>query len=155
MLQVAIMAMSIASAGSTQEPLIAQFERWERRLRARIAELHVVPEYAAKDSPCDVSVKFAVGQDGRPADPAIRETSCQSYYDRAALRLVRQLGQIGAVPSVDGSEHSVVLNLSYGVAPTAASDRQLNDSLEKERSHYADRNLTIVTAPLRTASAGR
>lgn len=155
MLHVAIMAMSLANAGSTSESVGAQYERWELRLRSRIAELHVVPEYAAKDAACDVSVSFAVGTDGRPTAPAIRETACPSYYDRAALRLVRHLGRIGAVPSADGNEHAVVLKLSYGVAPTAAADRQLTDSLEEERRHYASRNLRIVTTSLRTASAGR
>ena len=155
MLQIAIIAMSLANAESTPEPVGAQFERWEKRLRARIAELHVVPEYAAKDAACDVSVSFAVGADGRPTNPEIRETTCQSYYGRAALRLVRQLGRIGAVPSADDNEHAVVLKLSYGVAPTAAADRQLSDALDKERRHYASRNLKIVTTTLRTASVGR
>ena len=155
MLQVAIMAMSLANAGPTPESVGARFESWEQRIRSRIAELHVVPEYAAKDDACDVSISFAIGKDGRPTAPTIRETSCPSYYDRAALRLVRHLGRVGAVPSADGNDHAVVLKLSYGVPPTAAADRQLNESLEKERSHYADRNLRIVTTPLRTASAGR
>ena len=155
MLQGVIVAMSLVNAGSAPEPVAIQFDRWETRLRARIAELHVVPDFAAKDAACDVTVGFAIGANGRPVNPTIRETTCPSYYDRAALRLVRLLGRIGAVPSADGYEHSVVLKLSYGVAPTLAADRQLTDSLEEERRHHASRNLRIVTTPLRTASAGR
>ena len=155
MLQVAIVAMSLVNAGAAPEPVATQFDRWETRLRARIAELHVVPDYAARDAACDVSVGFAIGTNGRPTNLTIRETTCQYDYDRAALRLVRQLGRIGAVPSADGNEHSVVLKLSYGVAPTLAADRQLTDYLEVERRHYASRNLRIVTTPLRTANAGR
>jgi len=122
-----------------------QFERWERRLRARIIELHVVPAAAKIDPPCDVVISFAIGRNRRPADAAIRNSSCKPFYDRAALRVVSQLGRVGRVPSMIGKDHRVLLKLSYGQAPTAVADRGLVEGLAAERQLHSRRNLEIVS----------
>lgn len=154
MFQIAMLSASLVNASPLPEAIGPQFDRWERRLRARIAELNVVPAFTANDPACDVTIGFTIGADGRPVNATIRESSCKPYYERAARRLVRQLGQVGAVPSADGGDHPVALKLSYGVAPTVAADRQLTQSLEAERQTYADRNMRIVTT-LRTAGIAR
>lgn len=153
MIQFAMLSMSLASAHPATTDVQRQFDRWERRLRARVAELHVVPVDAARDPACDVTIGFAIGADGRPTNATIRKSTCKAFYERATRRLVRQLGTIGRIPSVNGTDHFVELRLSYGVAPTAEADRQLSESLEAERRAYASRNLRIVTTLLRTASA--
>lgn len=153
MLQVAMLSLSLLNAGPAPEDIGPQFDRWERRLRARVAELNLVPATTAKDPACNVTIGFTIGADGRPTNPTIRDSSCAPYYDRAARRLVRQLGQLGAVPSANG-DHAVVLKLSYGVAPTVAADRQLTKALNAERRAFADRNKRIVTT-VRTANFNR
>ena len=154
MFQVAMLSLSLASAIPLPEVVGSQFDRWERRLRARVAELNVVPAFAANDPACDVSIGFEIGIDGRPKNAIIRESSCTQYYERAAYRLVRQLGKIGAVPTATHRDHSVVLKLSYGVAPTVDADRELTQSLVAERQAFAARNLRIVSA-LRPAAVSR
>ena len=153
MFQVAMLSMSLVHASALPADVGPQFERWERRLRSKVAELNVVPAFAANDPACDVTIAFTIGPDGRPAYPAIRDSSCAPYYDRAARRLVRQLGRIGAVPTATGANHPVVLKLSYGVAPTFEADRQLTNSLDADRMAYAKRNMRVVTA-LRTTVTG-
>jgi len=122
-----------------------QYERWERRLRARIADLHVVPVSAKAEPACDVIIRFAVGRNERASDAAIRSSSCRPFYNRAAFRLVRSLGRVGRVPSLSGNEHHVMLKLTYGIAPSAAADRSLTQALEAERQVHSRRNVEIVT----------
>lgn len=145
MFHLAMLSASLVNASPLPEDIGSQFDRWERRLRAKVAELNVVPAFTATDPACDVTIGFMIDANGRPTNATIRESSCQPYYDRAARRLVRQLGRVGPVPSVAGSNHPVVLKLSYGVAPTVAADRMLTQSLEAERQAYAERNMRIVT----------
>ena len=154
MFQVAMLSLSLVNSGSLPADVGTQFDRWERRLRSKVAARNLVPAFAANDPACHVMIGFTIGSDGRPADATIRESSCASYYDRAAHRLVRQLGRIGAVPTATGSDHPVVLKLSYGVAPTEDADRQLTKSLDADRQAYADRNMRIVTS-MRTAGINR
>jgi TonB family protein len=154
MFQLAMLSLSLVNASPQAQDLGPQFNRWERRLRAKVALLNVVSADAANDPACDVTIGFEIGDDGRPQNATIRESSCKPYYERAAHRLVRQLGRIGAVPSAIGVSHPVTLKLSYGVAPTAIADRQLTESLEAERRAYGDRNMRIVTAH-RTAEISR
>lgn len=154
MFQVAMLSLSLVNASPLPENVGAQFDRWERRLRAKVAELNVIPAFAANDPACDVTIGFSIGSDGRPANATIRESSCSPYYERTARRLVRQLGQVGPVPSATGSEHPVVLKLSYGEAPTAEADRKLTEALDAERQAYASRNLRVVTAQ-KTAGINR
>lgn len=154
MLQVAMLSWSLLNASPAPEDIGQQFDRWERRLRAKVAELNVVPASSANDPACDVTVGFKIGADGRPANATIRESSCSIYYERAARRLVRQLGQVGAVPSANGDNHAVVLKLSYGVAPIVAGDRELSESLNAERRAFAERNKRIVTT-VRTVNFNR
>ena len=154
MFQLAMLSLSLVNANPLAQEIAPQFNRWERRLRAKIAVLNVVPADSANDPACDVTIGFEIGADGRPKNATIRNSSCKPYYERAAYRLVRQLGRIGAVPSAVGARHPVTLRLSYGAAPTATADRQLTESLEAERKAYAERNMRIVTT-FRTAGIGR
>ncbi len=145
----ALLPLAFAVADLSAIPAAAdvpqQYERWERRLRGRITDLQVVPGSAKLDPACDVVVSFAIGRNGRSAGAAIRNSSCKPFHDRAALRVVRELGRVGRVPSISGKDHRVVVKLSYGNAPTAAADRSLADALEAERLAYARRNLEIVS----------
>jgi hypothetical protein len=129
-----------------------RYERWERRLRARVADLHVFPASAKPGPACDVVISFAVGRDERPSDPAIRTSSCSPFYDRAAYRLVRSLGRVGRVPSMSGNEHRVVLKLTYGSAPSAIADRDLTAALKAEGQAHSRRNIEIVTTAAHQAS---
>lgn len=151
-IQVAMLPLLIISANSGTADVSQQYDRWERRLRARVEALHVVPAWVAGGAPCDVTVGFSIDAKGRPAEATIKQSTCQSFHERASLRLVRNLGGIGTIPSLSGNPQSVLLNLSYGTAPTQAADRQLSASLQSERRHWDERNLRIVTQPLRTAA---
>lgn len=154
-LHVAILSGFLASAHPSTGDVQEQYLRWERRLRAKVSELHLIPASAAGIPACDVTIGFAISADGRPADPTIRQSSCKAYYDRAALRLVKQLGRIGRVPSIAGNSHAVSLKLSYGVAPTAAADRQLSDALAAERLEHEGRNRKMVSTPVPASIAQR
>ncbi len=136
--------LTVAATSQGSSDMTEQFERWERRLRARVERVHVVPADAQKISPCDVVVSFAIGDGGSPQDAAVRESSCSRYYDRRALSLVRGLNRIGAVPSNAGKQHRVMLKLTYGAQVDGAADRRLSDALEAERRARALRNLAIV-----------
>jgi hypothetical protein len=140
-------SLLLAAAAASQTPggPIEQFDRWERRLRARVEQLHVVPADRAQTSPCDVIVEFAV-DNGTPRAAAIRQSSCGRYHERRAVGLVRALGRIGAVPSAAGRAHQVLLKLSYGAQPDSAADRRLADALQVERDANAGRNRAIVAA---------
>jgi hypothetical protein len=140
-LAVAMLPLVLASAQPTFGQVEREFDQWERRLRAKIAELHVLPVSTADDRPCDVTISFTVGTNGRPAEPTIRKSSCDPFYERVSRRLVGQLGRIGQVPSVDGSHGAIVLELSYGAAPSAA----LTEQLESERETTRRRNIKLVT----------
>lgn len=144
--------LTVAAANHAPADVAEQFDRWERRLRARVERLHIVPAEAQNISPCDVVVRFAVAADGSPARAQVQESSCGRYYQRKALALVRGLGRIGPVPSGGGKDHRVTLKLSYGAEPDRSADRRLTDSLAAERRAYARRNLTVVAANRLAAS---
>jgi TonB family protein len=144
------------TANSESAKVQPQYERWERRLRDKIAKLHQFPRGAGKDSFGDVVISFAVGPDGRPADARIRQSSRNPLFDKAALHTVRLLGPIGRVPTQAVRDRRVLLKLSYGEAPTAAAERQLAHTLEAERQANSRRNLEIVTMTAdRTGTASR
>lgn len=147
-----VIAAAAPSAAGTEQ----LFERWERRLRTRISELHTFPGGASKKELGDVVISFSIGKDGRPANAVIQKSSGNPTYDKAARRVVRLLGPIGPVPSVTGRDHRVQLKLSYGEALTAAADRQLTELLDIERQTLSQRNLAIVTKAVgQTKAAGR
>ncbi|HYC94900.1 MAG TPA: hypothetical protein VEB39_04295 [Sphingomicrobium sp.] len=137
--------LAVSAAGHSAADVRPQFEQWERRLRAKVASLHVIPADAQPSPACDVVVRFAVAEDGRAEGAVVRESSCGRYWERRALRLVRDLGRIGAIPSVAGHGHGVVLRLTYGTFPDASADRQLSKALETERNAHARRNIQIVS----------
>jgi hypothetical protein len=150
--QIAVLPLLMIGANSETTDVDHQYDRWERQLRARVEALHVVPAWVADGAPCDVTVGFSIDAKGRPAEPTIKQSSCQSFHERASLRLVRNLGGIGKIPSLSGNPQNVLLKLSYGSAPTQAADRQLSASLQSERRRWDERNLRIVTQPMRTAA---
>jgi TonB family protein len=134
-LPILILAIGAAPATATVPDHGAQLQRWERRLRRRVAELHVFPGGADKDWAGEVAVRFSIGADGRPENAVIQRSSGNPVFDRAARRLVRLLGPIGRVPSTDGRDRTVLLGLSYGAIDpgyrrTAASTRIRLDDLQ-------------------------
>jgi hypothetical protein len=156
MLELFPMLLGVAAAGHSPDGAVAQFERWERRLRARVEKLHTMPADARDVPPCDVLVRFAVSQRGSPHQPEIRKSTCGRHYERKALALVRGLGRVGAVPSGAAKDHGVLLKLSYGTAPERSADQRLSAALNAERAMHARRNLAIVAlAPLEPAASGR
>ena len=152
-IQVAILTSMLASSHPASENVQLAFDRWEQRLRSKVAELHEVPASAARDAACDVMISFSIDRDGRPANAGIKESNCKRFYERSSLRLVRNLGGIGPVPSANDTDHKVLLKLSYGVADTAEADRRLSEQLEAERQASAGRNLRIIFKPIHTARA--
>ena len=138
--------LAVAAANHAPADVAEQFDRWERRLRARVERLHMVPAEAQKISPCDVVVRFAVAGDGSPVGARVQQSSCGRFYERKALALVRNLGRIGPVPSGAGQDHRVTLKLSYGTERDRSADRRLTDALAAERRAYASRNLATVSA---------
>ena len=147
MLDPSLFSILIALAGPNESATNVgqQFERWERRLRTRVADLHVVPADTQEIPACEVVLRFAIGEDGRPSDVVIRESSCGAFQDRTALGLVRNLGRIGPVPAMTGKDHRVVLKLTYGKEPGVLSDRRLNAALAAEREAHSRRNIEVVT----------
>ncbi len=151
-----LLSIALAAAEPSAADAERLYERWERRLRSRVSELHRFPGGADENELGDVVISFSIGKDGRPTDALIQQSSGNTTYDKAARRVVRLLGPIGPVPSVTGQDHRVKLKLSYGEASTATADRQLADALDIERQSYSQRNLAIVTtAAGLTKSAGR
>lgn len=144
-LPIAIAGANLSAESSTLD-VERQFHRWERRLRTRIAERNVVPAASLDDPPCNVVVGFAVGENRRPASVEVVSSSCDSFYDRRAERLVRDLGRVGRVPSFTARKPRILLNLSYGSAPDAVADRRLTEALDAERQASLQRNLRIITA---------
>ena len=124
-----------------------QFKRWEQRLRHRIAERHIYPGGADRNAVGDVVIRFSIGPDGRPVDPVIQKSSGNAIFDRAAQRVVRLLGPIGPVPSMAGTDHGVVVKLSYGQPASQGAERRLANALEAERKSYDRRNLQLVASP--------
>lgn len=156
MLDLSLISILLTVSATSHVPgdVAEQFERWERRLRARVERLHVVPADAETISPCDVVVSFGIGDGGSPQDAVVRESSCSRYYERRALSLVRGLNRIGAVPSNAGKEHRVLLKLTYGEQADGAADRRLSDALEAERRARVPRNLAIVAGASDRPAAG-
>ena len=109
------------SAAGAASNVQDRYQRWERRLRTKVSELHVVPGGAEKGTAGSVGIRFAIGPNGRPVDPVIIRSSRNPLLDKAATRLVRQLGWLGQVPSVSGKTRRVVLDLAYGDAGTRSS----------------------------------
>ena len=148
-----LVAVALASPNVSTNPgktdVEAQYQRWETQLRARVADLHVVPKYALSAPRCDVTVAFAIDGNGRPANATVQQSSCSRLYDRQALRLIRQLGRLGQVPSASGKDFRVALKLSYGVEPNATADRQLAEVMASERQLHARRNLELATGVAR------
>lgn len=150
------LSIAFAAAASSSGYIEQQYGRWERRLRTKVAELHIFPGGASKNELGDVVVSFAIGKDGRPTDAVIQKSSGNPIYDKAARRVVRLLGPIGPVPSMTGESHRVQIKLSYGYAPTPAADRQLSSALDAERQAHSQRNREIVTmASGQTKTASR
>jgi len=139
-------ALAVAGpSGSGASDTLQQFERWERRLRAKVAKLDILPSTVEKGSTGDVVISFSIGPNGRPNDAVIQQSSGNPLFDRLARRTVRLLGPIGPVPSMAGKDHRVVLKLSYGEAATWVADSEITRALEAERQAYSRRNLAIVT----------
>ena len=153
LLHLTLAASSAGDIGATD--VQREYERWERRLRARVAELHVQPGGADGGEPGDVTLRFSIGSDGRPRDAVILKSSGDPTYDRAARRVVRLLGPIGPVPSLAGANHQVRLKLSYGQGSTPELDDKLTAELESERRAYAGRNLRAVTGPAGATALGK
>jgi hypothetical protein len=144
-LPIAIAGASL-SAESSSVNVERQFHRWERRLRSKIAERNIVSAATLDDPVCNVIVGFTVGEDRRPANVTVVKSSCDSFYNRRAQRLVRELGRVGQVPSRVAKNHRILLNLTYGSAANAVADRSLTNALNGEREGSLLRNLRIVTA---------
>lgn len=145
--------LSLSAVGATPN-VEHQFQQWERRLRNKVAERNIVPAAGPNDPACNVVVGFTVDRNRRPEGIEVVNSSCNSFYDRQAQRLVRSLGRIGQVPSASSQNHRVLLNLTYGRAPDSAADRRLTDALEADRQAYARRNLAIVSLGNPARSAG-
>jgi len=124
-----------------------QYLRWDQRFRDKIAERHIFPGGADRNAVGDVVIRFSIGPDGRPVDPVIQKSSGNGVFDRAARRVVRLLGPVGPVPSLAGTNHGVVVKLSYGQPASLGAERRLANGLEQERKSYDRRNLQIVTSP--------
>lgn len=136
------LALSLADPGANglAAEVQSDYRRWERRLRARVAELHHFPTGAEIDATGTVAVNFAIGSDGRATDITVERSSNHALFDRAASRLVRQLGSVGRVPSNSGRNHRVTLKLTYGGAPIV------------DRKYHDNRNLELVSSgPRRVA----
>lgn len=122
-----------------QNDVLSRYGHWEKGLRNRVSSLLVYPEGMRPGASGDVLVSFAVGADGKPQQVTIRQSSGEPAFDRAAVRLVSDLGRLGPVPSSNGTVAAVTLKLSYG-EPCArvrdcarlerkdAEDRQANDA---------------------------
>ena len=110
--------MITLAAGAASTPTAIhhrdETERWERRLRRRVSELHALPGGADRDWSGDVTIRFTIGADGRPENVVLQRSSGHPVFDRAARRLVRLLGPVGRTPPAIGKDRGVVLNLSYG-----------------------------------------
>ena len=106
------------------------------------------------DPVCNVIVGFTVGEDRRPANVTVVKSSCDSFYNRRAQRLVRELGRVGQVPSRVAKNHRILLNLTYGSAANAVADRSLTNALNGEREGSLLRNLRIVTADAHMPATG-
>ena len=98
------LALSLADPSLTTD-VLHQYDRWERRLRARVTELHQFPA-GAEGSAGTVAVKFAVDSNGRAVDPVIEKSSGHAVFDKAAVQLVRRLGWVGQAPSESGKRHT-------------------------------------------------
>lgn len=140
-----LLSIALAAAEPSAADTEWLYDRWERRLRNKVAELHRLPGGADKSELGDVVISFSIGKDGRPTESVIRKSSGNRDYDKAARRVVRLLGPIGPVPSTSSQDRRVQLKLSYGIAPTVAVDRQLASALDMERQAASQRNLAIVT----------
>lgn len=152
----ALLSLALVAAQPSAADVERNYERWERRLRSKVAELHILPAGGDTAELGDVVVSFSIDRDGRPTDARVQSSSGNTAYDNAARRLVRQLGRIGPAPSMGDQSHRVVLKLSYGFARNADLDRQLASALDTERHAYSRRNVQIVTtATVQTKSASR
>ena len=151
-----LLSLALIAAEPSVADIERNYRRWERRLRSRVAELHVIPAEVSTGQPADVVVSFSIDKHGRPTQALVQSSSGNAAYDQAAHRLVRRLGRIGPVPSVRSAGHRVLLKLSFGTASDEALDRQIANALDLERRAYSRRNIQIVTTDaIRTKSASR
>ena len=134
-------ALAGASPLPAQSDVGARYAHWETRLRNRVYGLLFYP--AADNAVGDVLVGFRVGRDGKPTNIVIHKASGYEIFDRAAVRLVSNLGRIGPIPSTTGAVDEVVLKLSYGdPSSTIAQSMRLaktdrEDQLATERQNRA------------------
>jgi TonB family protein len=149
-LQISLIAGLLALSAASSPALAGgdspdRYDRWERQLRTRVNALHVYPEGAAKGAMGDVLVSFRIGDDGKPADIVIRQTSGQAIFDNAAVRLVAGLGKLGPVPASRGAIDRVTLKLSYGEPATLAEAKRMAKATAEERVANERRNRLIVS----------
>ena len=123
----------------------SRYDRWEQQLRNRVTALHTYPLGAEKGAMGDVLVSFRIGNDGKPADIVIRQTSGQAIFDNAAIRLVAGLGKLGPVPASRDSIDRVTLKLSYGEPATLAEAKRMVKATAEERIANERRNRLIVS----------
>lgn len=131
---------AMAGGGSTD-----RYDRWERQLRTRVNALHTYPLGAAKGAMGDVLVSFRIGNDGKPADITVRQSSGEAMFDNAAVRLVAGLGKLGPVPANRDGVERITLKLSYGEPATPAAAKQIASATAAERLANERRNRLIVS----------
>lgn len=148
----ALVAGSIATAPALGLGDVSpNYDRWEERLRSRINALHVYPKGAEKGAIGDVLVRFRIGGGGKPEEITIVNSSGHAIFDSAAVRLVADLGRLGAVPSPNGRVETVTLKLSYGEGSSLAEDKRLAREDARERTANDRRNRLIVSRADRLA----
>lgn len=147
-----LIASTAATASFARDGGSTAYDRWEQRLRARVAALHSYPMGMDAGAGGDVVVGFRLDRNGRPADISIQQSSGQPIFDRAALRLVHGLGRLGPIPSATGGIDRVAVKLSYGDARNLADGKRLAKADLDERIANERRNRMIVTSA--TALAG-
>lgn len=138
-------ASPVADRPGSNADLQQRYQRWERRLRSRIARHLWLPQEADRYRLADVTVRFSIDPNGRPGNVTVLHSSGLLLYDRAAVEAVRNLGRIGPVPMLAGTNRHVQIKLSYGEKTTAAADRSLTAQLEREGAASHRRTLSIIT----------
>ena len=145
--------LSLACFGGTavaaaQVTVVKRYVHWEQVLRQRVNDYFYYPE-AAAGAVGDVIVGFEIGADGKPANIVVRQSSRNLFLDRAATRLVAQLGRLGPIPSANSRIREIDLKLSYGDPSVTAGDSgrlEKADRQERAFNQRRDRDL-ISTQP--------
>jgi TonB family protein len=149
---IAVLALAAASLSATtpvlaRGDLLSRYAHWEERLRQRVNSLLVYPEGMQSGEGGDVLVSFMLGADGRPHRITIQQSSGEPIFDRAAVRLVSDLGKIGQVPSDAPAIDKVTLKLSYGEPCERIRDcGRLAEADARERLANEAHNRSIVSA---------